>query len=91
MLAQFVLDNFVWIGTLAFASGGVFWSVKNLGGRIDKINGKFTTLDERDRQHERELSDLLTRVAVSEERLQVLDHMTTRIDDIWKHVMRLKD
>jgi len=89
-MEKFLEDNLVWILTLVFAAGGVVWSVRNLGKRIDNFHTKFDQLNDNDREKDRDIGQLDTRVSVLEQQMRVLDQLTHRIDDIWKHIMRVQ-
>lgn len=84
-IGAFLMQNYLWLITVCFGGGGFYYLVKNLMARFDEHETKF---DARVLEHERAISNLQARLAGIEAVTQGLQRMETRLDDVWKHIMR---
>lgn len=91
-MQEFINENLIWALTVVFAAGGFFWMVRALAVRLDRherrLDSHFDSLRDRDLEHDREISELKSRVAALEVTAQSLNRIEAQIADIWKHMMR---
>jgi len=91
---QLIVDNVGVFIAFAFGTGGFFYLVHNMFTRFDKseeqIDQKFTALERRASQQQREIAALQSRVAAVEVVPQHLQRIETRVDDVWKSIMHQK-
>lgn len=92
MIDTFISENLVWIITAVFGAGGFFWMVRSLTTRLDRhearLDQHFDALRSRDLEHDKEISDLKSRVSALEVTAQALTRIEGQIADIWKQIMR---
>lgn len=91
-LQTFLLDNLIWLLTIAFAFGGMYYFIRSLDARLQNFMQRHEAAASESKdaleKHSGEISELKVRVAELSIMASSLQRMETRIDDVWKHVMR---
>jgi hypothetical protein len=92
MIDELIAKNWPWFVALIFAAGGFVAMVKSLIAKLDrheaKLDRHFSSLQDRDLEHDREISDLKARMSALEVMAQGMSRIEGQIADIWKHIVR---
>ena len=91
-LNSFLIENWIWLVTAVFGAGGFYSLTRQVSKRLDKyeeaMQNHLTNGQERALGHDREISEMKSRLTAVEVTITAISRIENQVSDIWKHMMR---